>query len=353
LRYAKQLLPNIKLFLYPAHIILKLHGGVLMMDAKTMQQEVDERTNLTGTNKFELLLFRLGGDPNGDRSELFGINVFKVREIVAMPAVTAIAGSLENMMGVVNIRGMIVPVIDLPSVVGCKPKSGLNIMLVTEFARSVQAFAVEAVEDIVRLDWNQVLPAEGGVANGMVTSIARLDTALDSPRLVQVLDVEAILRIMSPSSVSSDVTASELEDKVFLKPGTVILAADDSMVARTMIEQGLTSMGLPFIMTKTGKEAWERLQQIAKDAAAEGKDVTDKVALVLTDLEMPEMDGFTLTRNIKADNRFKRIPVVIHSSLTGTANEAHVQSVGADAYVAKFAADELSAALRKALPHYS
>ena len=323
-----------------------------MIDSKTMQQEVDERTNLTGTNKFELLLFRLGGDAAGDRSELFGINVFKVREIVAMPAVTAIAGSLPNMMGVVNIRGQIIPVIDLPAVVGCTPKSGLNIMLVTEFARSAQAFAVEAVEDIVRLDWNQVLPAEGGVANGMVTSIARLDTDVDSSRLVQVLDVEAILRLMSPGSVS-DVRPEQVGDKVILKPGTVILAADDSMVARTMIEQGLHAMGLPFIMTKTGKEAWERLIQISNDAVAEGKTALDKVALVLTDLEMPEMDGFTLTRNIKDDSRFNQIPVVIHSSLTGTANEAHVKSVGADAYVAKFAAEELAAALRQALSKFT
>ena len=323
-----------------------------MIDSKTMQQEVDERTNLTGTNKFELLLFRLGGDAAGERSELFGINVFKVREIVAMPAVTAIAGSLPNMMGVVNIRGQIIPVIDLPAVVGCTPKSGLNIMLVTEFARSAQAFAVEAVEDIVRLDWNQVLPAEGGVANGMVTSIARLDTDVDSSRLVQVLDVEAILRVMSPGLVS-DVKPEEVGDKVTIRPGTVILAADDSMVARTMIEQGLHAMGLPFIMTKTGKEAWERLIQISNDAVSEGKTVKDKVALVLTDLEMPEMDGFTLTRNIKDDSRFNQIPVVIHSSLTGTANEAHVRSVGADAYVAKFAAEELASAIRQALSKFA
>src|SRR5690349_1119554 len=106
----------------------------------TVQQEVDERSNLTNSNKFELLLFRLGGDPNGDRNELFGINVFKIREIVAMPPVTAVAGALPHMLGVVNLRGQIIPVIDLPAIVGCVPKTGLNIMLVTEFARTTQAF---------------------------------------------------------------------------------------------------------------------------------------------------------------------------------------------------------------------
>jgi two-component system chemotaxis response regulator CheV len=106
---------------------------------------------------------------------------------------------------------------------------------------------------------------------------------------------------------------------------------------------------LPFIMTKTGKEAWDQLHVIANQAEADGRTVYDRVALVLTDLEMPEMDGFTLTRNIKTDARFASIPVVIHSSLTGSTNEGHVKGVGADAYVAKFVAAELAATIRKVL----
>ncbi len=312
---------------------------------QTIQQEIDERTNLTSSNKLELLLFRLGDD--GDRSELFGINVFKIREILPMPTITAVAGSPPHMMGVVDLRGQILPVIDLPAVAGCVPRTGLNILLVTEYARSTQAFAVEAVEDIVRLDWRQVLSAEGSAAGGMVTSIARLDGD-NSQRLAQVLDVETILRNVMPGQ-DNDIDPATLGAHVDMKPGTVILAADDSLIARTMIEQGLEAMGLPYIMCKTGKEAWDQLQAIAAAAEGEGKTVRDRVALVLTDLEMPEMDGFTLTRNIKQDARFASIPVVIHSSLTGSTNEAHVRKVGADAYVAKFVAEDLAEALRQAL----
>jgi len=314
----------------------------------TVQQDVDERTNLTGSNKFELLLFRLGGDANGDRSELFGINVFKVREIVAMPAITAVAGALPHMLGVVNLRGQVIPVVDLPSIVGCKPKTGLNIMLVTEYARTTQGFAVESVEEIVRLDWSQVLSAESsGAGGGMVTSIARLDGDTENTRLAQVLDVEQILRQIAPSD-GKEVDAAQMQ-KLQLKPGAVILAADDSAVARGLIEQALIAMGTPYIMTKTGKEAWEKLQAISAAAIAEGKTVRDKVAMVLTDLEMPEMDGFTLTRNIKQDDRFKSLPVVIHSSLSGSTKEDHVKSVGADAYVAKFVAEELAATIREVI----
>ena len=316
---------------------------------KTVQQEVDERTNLTGTNKFELLLFRLGVSGNAERAELFGINVFKVREILAMPEVTAIAGTTPHIMGVVNLRGQIIQVINLPAVVGCTPKSGLNILLITEYARTTQAFAVESVEEIVRLDWSNVLSAEASAVGGSVTSIARIDGNIDGTRLAQVLDVEQILSELSPPADVPD--AATVGPKIALAEGAIILAADDSGVARSLIEAGLTAMGVPFIMTKSGKEAWEKLQALAVAAGKEGKTIGDKVALVLTDLEMPEMDGFTLTRNIKQDQRFKSIPVVIHSSLSGTTNEGHVKSVGADAYVAKFNAEELAETLRKVLRH--
>jgi two-component system chemotaxis response regulator CheV len=314
---------------------------------KSVQQEVDERSNLAGTNKFELLLFRLGEDQQSKRSELFGINVFKIREIVAMPPITAVAGAVEHMLGVVNLRGQIIQVLDLCAIAGCVPKTGLNIMLVTEFARTTQGFAVESVEDIVRLDWNQVLSAEASAAGGMVTSIARIEDG-DNARLAQVLDVETILRRMTPTD-KPDVDVNTIGAKIRLKPGVVVLAADDSFVARSLIEQGLQALGVDFIMVKSGKEAWERLLALNAAAEKEGQIITDKVAMVLTDLEMPEMDGFTLTRNIKQNPKLGVLPVVIHSSLSGTTNEDHVKSVGADAYVAKFNADDLAATIRHVL----
>jgi two-component system chemotaxis response regulator CheV len=318
---------------------------------RTAQQEIDERTRLAGNNKFELLLFRLGEARGSGQRELFGINVFKVREVLVMPPVTELANSHEHLMGVANIRGQIIPVINLPAVVGCDPKTGLNILMVTEFGRTIQAFAVEDVREIVRLDWDQVLPAEGSHAGAVITGIARLDGATADTRLAQVLDVEQILKTVMPvttEEINREVVGPELR----LPEGSVILAVDDSAVARSVIELGLKAMGVHYIMTKTGKEAWERLQSINDDATAAGQTVNDRVAVVLTDLEMPEMDGFTLTRLIKQDVRFKAIPVVIHSSLTGTTNENHVRNVGANAYVAKFAPRELAATIRRVLSEH-
>lgn len=311
-------------------------------------QEVDERSNLAGTNKFELLLFRLGDEVVSGKRELFGINVFKVREALVMPQVTAMPGAPANVLGVANIRGQIIPVIDLPAVVGCKPKSGLNILVVTEYERSVQGFAVEEVEEIVRLEWSKVMSAEANAVGGMVTSIARLESE-NATRLALVLDVEKVLRDVLPSRVHEVKDTRGLGQALSLKPGAVVLTADDSFVARNQIEKALQALNAPFVSTKTGKEAWERLQGLAAEARAEGRPVEDKVALILTDLEMPEMDGFTLTRQIKQNELFRKIPVVIHSSLSGSANEDHARSVGADAYVAKFVADELAQTIRRVI----
>jgi len=311
------------------------------------QKEIDERTNLTSSNRFELLLFRLGTSPEDEQSELFGINVFKLREIVPMPALTKAAGMSSPMMGMANIRGEIIPVIDLPAVIGCVPKTGLNILLVTEYARSTQAFAVESVDDIVRLEWSQVLAAESGVKSRNITSIARLDSDKSSTRLALVLDVEQILHDIIPNS---NIDMDKKKTSAFkLKPGTVAIVAEDSKVARQMLEKGLNMMEIPAQMHVTGLEAWNKIRKLAEECKAEGLPIADKISFVLTDLEMPEMDGFTLTLNIKRDEFLKNIPVIIHSSLSGSANEDHVRKVGADGYVAKFEINELEAAIHKAL----
>lgn len=319
---------------------------------RTAQQDMEERTRLAVNNKFEMLLFRLGEAPGSGRRELFGINVFKVREVLVMPAVTELANTDAHMMGVANIRGQIIPVINLPAVMGCDAKKGLSILMVTEFGRTVQAFAVEDVAEIVQLEWSQVLPAEDSHAGHLITGIARLDGATQDTRLAQVLDVEQILKSVMPA-VSEEITREVVGPPVVLPAGTTILVADDSAVAHSAIELGFKAMGVPVVMTKNGKEAWERLQAMHDAAAAQGKSAKDLVAVVLTDLEMPEMDGVTLTRLIKQDPRFKNIPVVIHSSLTGSTNEAHIKSVGADAYVAKSAPRELAATIRSVLKTYS
>jgi two-component system chemotaxis response regulator CheV len=318
-----------------------------MMD--NSQKDIEQRAQLAGNNRFELLLFKLGEAANTTQRELYGINVFKIREILVMPTVTVVAGADERVLGVADIRGQIIPVIDLAKVSGCTPKDGPKILLVTEFARTTQGFAVEEVDDIVRLDWDQVLSAESHSSGKTVTSLARLDGNVDGSRLAQVLDVEQILRDVLPGG-AAEITQADT-GRLSIRAGAKVLAADDSGVARSLIAQSLTAMGVPFIMTKTGQEAWDVIEKIKQQTQTDGTTMQDHIAMVLTDLEMPVMDGFTLTRRIKAEPALKDIPVVIHSSLSGSANEEHVRKVGANAYISKFVASELAAVMREALMH--
>ncbi len=218
----------------------------------------------------------------------------------------------------------------------------------TEYERSVQGFAVEEVEEIVRLEWGRVVSAEKSAAGALVTSLARLDEKEDNARLALILDVESILREALPSRFRSgeEMTVTQ---SASLPQGSVIVYADDSSVARRQIETVLARLGLPFVGAKTGKEAWERSKGMAQEARSAGIPARQKVAMVLTDLEMPEMDGFTLTRLLKEDDVLRNVPVIIHSSLSGSANESHANRVGADGYVAKFVPDELAREIVKAL----
>ena len=316
----------------------------------SFMEDIVERASLAGTNKFELLLFKLGADKDSGCTELFGINVFKIREIIAMPKITRMPGTPDHVLGVATLRGQLITVLDLPALVSCRSAQN-SFVIITEFERSVQGFAVESIEEIVRLRWDHVLSAEANSVGGLITSLARLEDKEDpaKDRLALVLDVERILHDALPTR-TREAEISGLQATVSIPPGSVVLYADDSAVARTQIEKTLDKLNLPHIGVRTGAEALDKLRQMAKEATAAHQSIRDKVALVLSDLEMPEMDGFSLTRAIKNDDTLRAVPVVIHSSLSGDANEDHARKVGAEGYVAKFVPEELARAIQQALP---
>ena len=126
------------------------------------------------SDRLELLLFRLGKAQNSGHSELFGINVFKVREIVVAPHITAIVNAPQHAMGLANVRGQLIPVVDLPGMAGCERQTNTNIVLVTEFARNTQAFLVDEVVEIVHIDWKHLLAADSG-GSLLLSGIARID----------------------------------------------------------------------------------------------------------------------------------------------------------------------------------
>lgn len=308
-------------------------------------KNIDARTRLAGTNKLEILLFTLGTDARTGRHETFGINVFKVREVMRTPAITSAPDMPPAVKGMVSLRGALVPVVDLAEYAGVRPDSPRDIMIVTEYNGHTQGFLVEAVDTILRLDWAQmrVPPAMllASELGGLVTAV----TELADGRLVMLLDVE---RVLSETTKIDDAFLFT-SIKPIGQENITILFADDSSVARGQIERTLNALGVKAIPAVNGRVAWDELRKLADHADASGKKVKDLIQLVLTDVEMPEMDGYILTKNIKSDPRFAGIPVIMHSSLSSTSNRQLGKSVGIDEYVSKFEPQRLAETLTRLL----
>jgi len=285
---------------------------------------IDARTKLAGSNKMEILLFSLG------TRETFGINVFKVREVSQTPFVTKTPNMPFGVEGVLSLRGNIIPVISLAKFIGCElAEGGYNTMIVTEFNKSTQAFLVDSVDRIIRVDWDKVRAPEN-VMNTTQQTLITAVTELDDGKLVSILDVEQILSSVVGETHLPDIPQAALEDDQY------VFFVDDSVVARKEISNVMDKMSIKYHQANNGKEAWDKLQVLANRTWSDTESLHDNLKLILVDAEMPEMDGYVLTKLIKSDARFSGIPVVMHSSLSSNANRAMGASVGVDAYVAKF-----------------
>ena len=309
-----------------------------------LMQSVDERTRLAGTNRLEVLLFSLGVDAETQREEIFGINVFKVKEVMHAPEITRAPDMPDAVEGMVNLRGETVPVVNLQKFCGIEADRPPAILIVTEYNKHMQGFLVHSVDSIKRLAWADVKAPPSMIANrhsGLVTAVTEVSDG-DERALVMIMDVERVLSetagFYDDESLYQGIESQGLD-------GCTILFADDSSIARKQIRKTLDRMGVNYISTVNGQEAWDVLGRLADESELTGQPLSEKIWLVLTDIEMPEMDGYVLTRKIKGDDRFSGIPVVMHSSLTAESNQALGESIGADAYVAKFAPLELAATL--------
>ena len=298
---------------------------------------VDARTRLAGTNKLELLLFSLGVDARTGRRETFGINVFKVREVMRTPQITAAPEMPDAVEGMVSLRGVLVPVVDLGKYAHIAADQRRDVMIVTEYNGRTQGFLVEAVDTILRLDWAQMkVPPDMVTARmgGLVTAV----TELADGRLVMLLDVERVLS--ETTHYDDDFLFKDIQP--LGRPDVTVFFADDSSVARGQIQRTLERMGVKYFAAINGKQAWEELQKVAQYAEANGKTARDFVHIVVTDVEMPEMDGYILTKLIKSDHRFQGIAVIMHSSLSGVSNQQLGRSVGVDDYVSKLEPQRLA-----------
>ncbi len=290
---------------------------------------VDQRTRLVGRNRLELLLFRLRG------RQLFAINVFKVREVIRLPRLTSIPQSHPAIAGVTYIRESSVPVINLSQAIGMPPlelNEDSNIV-VTEYNRTVQAFLIGGVEHIVNMNWEDIEapPRQTGRMH-YLTAITRYED-----QLVEIIDVEKVLAEIV--GYSTDVPEDLLDREALDSAATrKVLVVDDSPVALNQARDTLEKVGLEVISATNGAQGL----QLLKDLAEEHDRVDEALLMVVTDAEMPEMDGYRLTTEIRNDPRLKDLHVVLHTSLSGSFNKAMVKEVGCDDFLSKFRPDELA-----------
>ncbi|WP_421683846.1 chemotaxis protein CheV [Stutzerimonas urumqiensis] len=290
---------------------------------------VNQRTQLVGQNRLELLLFRLNGN------QLYGINVFKVKEVLQCPRLTIMPKSNPVVRGVANIRGGTLPILDLAMATG---KSGIHdlqssFVIITEYNTKVIGFLVRSVERIVNMNWEGILPPPKGTGRDhYLTAVTHLDN-----QLVEIIDVEKVLAEVSPVSerISDGIVKEEIKSKAV---ASRVLIVDDSSVARKQVSRCLQNIGVEVVALEDGRQALDYLKRLAD----EGKRPAQELLMMISDIEMPEMDGYTLTAEVRQDSRMQDMHILLHTSLSGVFNQAMVKRVGANDFLAKFQPDDLA-----------
>lgn len=295
---------------------------------------VNQRTQMAGQNRLELLLFGLNDDQE------YGINVFKVREVLPCPELTGIPKQTTALKGLAHIRGETIPVIDLAEAIGGLPVAEEDrqqcFLIVSEYNRRVLAFLVRKVDRILPAKWDQISPPPIETnEKSYLTAVVQYEGGL-----IEILDVEQVLADLIPVQTEARETADTKEVKE--KGGDYhILVVDDSSVARAQLKKSLEALNIKVTTANNGRAALEILVQLAD----KGHNVADLFLMVISDIEMPQMDGYTLVKKVREDDRMKDLYMILHSSLSGRFNLSMVKRVGANAFIGKFNADELAEAV--------
>ena len=301
--------------------------------SKSVLSSVDQRTKLVGENRLELLMFQLG------TRHIFAMNVFKIKEVINMPKLNSMPGSHDNLRGVMNYRGSAIPVIDLRQSIkmrGTASDETARNVIITEYNRSVQGFIIGQVKSIVNTSWDTIQPPPSGMGkSNYLTAITQVNVE-GKLEIVEIIDVEKVLAeiIDYDISISEEILDTEIVNHFLDKK---VLIVDDSSTARKQISDTLKQLGITIIERKNGAQALELLKQWAD----EGKNPCDEILLMFTDAEMPEMDGYRLTAEVRSDPRMSNLFIALNTSLSGSFNDAMVEKVGCNRFISKFQPDML------------
>lgn len=297
-----------------------------------VMESVNQRTQLVGQNRLELLLFRFDGD------QVYGINVFKVKEVLQCPKLTNLPKSSSVVRGIAHIRESTIPILDLSLATGNPPIQNVSdrFVIITEYNMRVQGFLVNGVERIINTNWEDIQPPPKGTGHEhYLTAVTKYED-----KLVEIIDVEKILAEVAP--MNEEITSDIVTEEVTKQASQIeVMIADDSRIARKQITKTLEKIGFKVVQFNDGKEAYDHLLALIE----QGIRPAERYPILISDIEMPEMDGYTLTAEIRDNSNLNDMYVVLHTSLSGVFNKAMVSKVGADDFLAKFQPDLLAKAV--------
>ena len=308
----------------------------------------DDNILKTGSNEMELVDFRiLKQGKDAIYEGIYGVNVAKVKEIIKMPNLTELPGVPDYIEGIFDLRGVVIPVINLakwmhieePKEAILKPR-----VIIAEFSNIFIGFIVHEAKRIRRINWKDIEPANFAGSSGMgaldkskITGVIRIE----NDDVLLILDLESIVEELGIYQPKMEVEVSEIH-----KFSGVALILDDSLTARRLVNEALTKMGLRVVEAKDGVEGLEKLNDLY---AMYKEDLEDNLRVIISDVEMPQMDGFHFAANVKDDKRFANIPIIFNSSLSNEFSEIHGKDAGGDAFLTKFNATEFYAAVSKVI----
>jgi len=308
---------------------------------------MDDNSLKVGSNEMELVDFRILSEQDGEVYEgIYGINVSKVREIIRVPFLTELPSTPEYIEGIFDLRDVVIPVVNLAKWMGIKEPEGLensSRVIITEFNNVLIGFVVHEAKRIRRISWGDIEPAtfmsnSSTVDGNKITGV----TKIEGDNVLLILDLESVVQDLGLYSPDVDNIPHELETFSGLA-----LVLDDSSTARRIVKEALIKMGFQVVEAMDGQDGLEKLEGLYDTY---GDDISNHLKLIISDVEMPRMDGFHFAANVKEDGRFSNVPIVFNSSISDHFSEGRGLEAGGEAYLVKFEAstfyDEVARVVR-------
>jgi len=300
-----------------------------------------------GSNEMELVDFRILKQEDEQVYEgIYGINVSKVREIIRVPKLTELPGTPDFIEGIFDLRDVVIPVVSLAKWMGIVAPESVeqsSRVIITEFNNVLIGFVVHEAKRIRRINWNDIEPASfvsssGSLDGNKITGV----TKIEGDNVLLILDLESVVQDLGLYEPDVDNMPQGVENF-----SGIALVLDDSATARKIVKEALIKMGFQVIEASDGQDGLEKLENLYHSY---GENIDDYLKIIISDVEMPRMDGFHFAANVKEDGRFNDIPIVFNSSISDHFSEGRGIEAGGEAYLVKFEAssfyDEVARVVR-------